>query len=138
MADLNDAVTAAAWAKAQELGLDKTGQYPVALDISEVRQMIAAGLGAIAAAAGMLSAPGFEQPAAPVKIPDTSVAGEHMQDFDLLVTVRVYGAGSAMDAAGALGTAPVTFDLPGDGEVEILIARPALWRTPGVISTASP
>jgi hypothetical protein len=63
----------------------------------------------------------------PAKIPDTSVAGESMQDFDLLVTVRVYGAGSAMDAAGALCTGRGTFDLPGDGEVEILTARPADW-----------
>lgn len=45
--DLNDAVVAAAWAKARELGLDKTGQYPVALDISEVRQMLEAGFAAI-------------------------------------------------------------------------------------------
>jgi hypothetical protein len=29
--NLNDAVAAAAWAKAQELGLDRTGAYPVAL-----------------------------------------------------------------------------------------------------------
>jgi len=43
--DLNDAVVAAAWAKAQELGLDK------ALDISEVRQIVEAGFAAVVSAA---------------------------------------------------------------------------------------
>jgi hypothetical protein len=46
-------------------------------------------------------------------------------DYDLVVTVRVYGPGSAEDAARALRDYRSTFDLPDDAEAEILSARPA-------------
>jgi hypothetical protein len=46
-------------------------------------------------------------------------------DYDLIVTVRVYGPGSAEDASRALRDYPTTFDLPRDAEVEIINARPA-------------
>ena len=45
-------------------------------------------------------------------------------DYGLIVTVRVYGPGSADDAAQALRDHPATFDLPGDAEAEIIDARP--------------
>jgi hypothetical protein len=50
---------------------------------------------------------------------------DRTSDYDLIVTVRVYGPGSAEDAARALRDHRSTFDLPRDAEVEILDARPA-------------
>ena len=41
-------------------------------------------------------------------------------DYELIVTVRVYGPGSAQDAAHALRAYNGTFDLPHDAEVEII------------------
>jgi hypothetical protein len=49
-------------------------------------------------------------------------------DYDLIVTVRLYGSGSAEDAAQALMYYKSTFEWPGNRaveEVEILNARPA-------------
>ena len=43
---------------------------------------------------------------------------------DLIVTVRLYGPGTAEDAARALREYRSTFVLSGDREVEILDARP--------------
>jgi hypothetical protein len=48
---------------------------------------------------------------------------ERTADYDLIVTVRVYGPGSAEDAARALMDYGTTFDLPRDAEVEILNAQ---------------
>ncbi len=47
------------------------------------------------------------------------------QDFTLTVTVRLYGGGTAEEAAKALKDYPTTFDLPGDREVEILDVKAA-------------
>ena len=44
--------------------------------------------------------------------------------FDLTVTVRLYGGGTADEATKALKDYRSTFDLPGEREVEILDARP--------------
>ena len=41
-------------------------------------------------------------------------------DYTLTVTVRVYGGGSADEAAQALRNYRSTFDLDGDREVEII------------------
>lgn len=41
-------------------------------------------------------------------------------DHELLVTVRLYGGGTAEDAAQALRDYRSTFDLDGDREVEII------------------
>jgi len=49
-------------------------------------------------------------------------------DHELIVTVRLYGSGSAEDAAQALRDYNGTFELPGNSavdEVEILTVRPA-------------
>jgi hypothetical protein len=48
------------------------------------------------------------------------IAGSDEHDFRLEVHVRLYGDGSADDAADALRDYKGTFDLPGDREVEIL------------------
>ncbi len=53
------------------------------------------------------------------------------QDFTLTVTVRLYGDGTAEEAAKALKDYGTTFDLPGGGEVEILDARPAVEAEQG-------
>lgn len=45
-------------------------------------------------------------------------------DYELLVTVRVYGPGSAEDAARVLVAHGETFDLPHDAEFEIISAQP--------------
>jgi hypothetical protein len=47
---------------------------------------------------------------------------EQISDFNLAVTVRLYGNGTAEDAARAL-LAPGTYLLPNGAEVEILDAR---------------
>jgi hypothetical protein len=60
-----------------------------------------------------------QRPPDPPVLPDP----EPTQDFELVVTVRVYGGGSVEAAARALAAG--SRDLPGDGEVEILTARPA-------------
>jgi hypothetical protein len=57
-------------------------------------------------------------------VPDEAAAGERVRDLDLLVTVRLYGPGSAEDAARALVAPNAAFGLDGGGEVEILAARP--------------
>jgi hypothetical protein len=49
---------------------------------------------------------------------DVRVSDE--KDYELTVTVRVYGDGSAEDAARALRAYNGTFDLPHDAEVEII------------------
>jgi len=51
------------------------------------------------------------------------------QDFELRVTVRLYGGGTVEEAARAVAGFQGTLDLPGDREVEILNARP-LTATP--------
>lgn len=61
-----------------------------------------------------------QRPPDPPKLPEP----DPTEDFDLLVTVRVYRGGTAMAAAGALCAGRGTFDLPGEAEVEILTARP--------------
>jgi len=48
------------------------------------------------------------------------------QDFDLAVTARLYGPGTIETVAGALEDWRGTFQLPRDGEVEIISARPAV------------
>jgi hypothetical protein len=48
------------------------------------------------------------------------------QDFTLTVTVRLYGGGTAAEAAKALRDYRSTFDLPGDREVEIIDANPTV------------
>jgi len=50
---------------------------------------------------------------------------EPEQDYELMVKVRVYGGGTAEEAAAALRQHNGTFDLPGGREVEIIGARPA-------------
>ncbi len=50
---------------------------------------------------------------------------EPEQDYELIITVRVYGGGTADEAAAALRDYKSTFDLPGDREVEIISVRPA-------------
>jgi hypothetical protein len=52
------------------------------------------------------------------------------QDFSLDVTVRLYGGGTAEEAAQALRDHPETFDLPNDREVEIIDAQPATHGVP--------
>jgi hypothetical protein len=47
-------------------------------------------------------------------------------DYELAVTVRVYGAGTAEEAAQALRDYPGTFELSRDREVEIItVTAPA-------------
>jgi hypothetical protein len=50
---------------------------------------------------------------------------ETESDFTLTVTVRLYGGGTAEEAAQALRDHPETFDLPNDREVEIIDAQAA-------------
>ena len=47
------------------------------------------------------------------------------QDFELTVTVTLYGGGTFEEAAEALLGYKSTFDLPGDRELEIIAVRPA-------------
>ena len=49
---------------------------------------------------------------------------EETRDYELQVSVRVYGPGDAEAAAKALRDYRSTFDLPRDAEVEILAAVP--------------
>jgi len=51
---------------------------------------------------------------------------EPTRDFELQVSVRVYGPGDAEAAAEALRRYRSTFDMPGDAECEILAAVPVL------------
>jgi hypothetical protein len=48
------------------------------------------------------------------------------QDYELIVKVRVYGGGTADEAAAALRDYRSTFDLSGDREVEIIEVREAI------------
>jgi len=49
-------------------------------------------------------------------------------DFTLTVTVRLYGGGTAEEAAQALRDYRSTFDLPRDREVEIIDVQPDVPR----------
>ena len=55
------------------------------------------------------------------------------QDYELTVTVRLYGGGTASEAAAALRDYNGTFDLRGDREVEIIDVRP-VQREDGTIT----